>query len=56
MFGRGVYIMFNVESVVNKWLRDNQKAILKNISDTILKWLDKNKQEIYDIIEKNSGR
>jgi hypothetical protein len=47
--------MFNVDSIIEKWLQDNQEAILKNISDTILDWLDENKQEIYDIIDKNSG-
>ena len=46
--------MFNVESVIEKWLKDNQEAILENISDTIETWLDENKQEIYDIIDKNS--
>lgn len=47
-------LMFNIESIVLKWLKDNRTDILKNISDTIKDWLDKNKQEIYDIIKENS--
>ena len=46
--------MFNIDSIVSKWLKDNRTVILKNISDTIKDWLDKNKQEIYDIIKENS--
>ena len=46
--------MFNVEAMVEKWLKENQDVILKNISDTIADWLDENKQEIYAIIEENA--
>jgi len=46
--------MFNVDSIVEKWLQQNKEAILKNISDTIVEWLDKNKDEIYKIIDKNT--
>jgi dsDNA-binding SOS-regulon protein len=45
--------MFNVEDILEKWLKQNQDVILKNISDTILEWLDEHKEEIYDIIKKS---
>jgi dsDNA-binding SOS-regulon protein len=46
--------MFNVDSVIEKWLKNNQDVILKNISDTIFIWLEEHKDEIYTIIEKSS--
>ena len=46
--------MFNIDSILQKWLKDNREQLLNNISDTIKKWLDENKAEIYDIIKENS--
>jgi hypothetical protein len=46
--------MFNIDSILEKWLRENRDIILKNISDTILVWLENHKDEIYTIIEKSS--
>lgn len=43
--------MFDVKSVVKKWLKENEDEIFDNINNAIEEWLNENKQEIYEIIK-----